>query len=108
MTLRGGLAHHALNLIAAALVLAGLFVCGRGAVLAIGEIGALYQGTADDALAMPEVSEEERSDRLIGHAVSAAWGLAPLAAGSVLFGMSGAIRNRSRAVSLDERGVLRD
>lgn len=106
--LRGGLTHHVLNLIAAVLVFVGLFVCVRGAVLALGEINALYQDASTDALATPAVSEEARSERIFSHAVGALLGIVPLAAGSVLFGISRLTRNRKKAVAFGDPGMSRE
>jgi sulfite exporter TauE/SafE len=101
----GGLAHHLLNFVAAVLILVGLIVCARGAILALGEINELYQNATDDALAIREVDEEERSDRIMGHALGAAWGLIPLTAGSLLLGISRAFRKRNKILSLGDPGV---
>jgi hypothetical protein len=61
---RRGPAISLLRLAAAALILIGLAVCAGGALRAVGEIRAVYEGTADDPLAIPEISEEERGERM--------------------------------------------
>lgn len=106
--LSGGLAYHVLNLIAAVLVIVGLVLCIRGAVLALGELGALYQGAGGDALATPEVSEEDRSARLTEHAFGALWGLVPVGVGATLFAVSRLLHKRKKTQALDGRAIMHD
>ena len=106
--LSGGLAYHVLNLIAAVLVIVGLVLCIRGTVLALGELGALYQGVGGDALATPEISEEDRSGRLTGHAFGALWGLVPVGVGATLFSVSRLLYKRKKSRSLDDRAIMHD
>ena len=105
---RGGLAHHVLNLIAAVLVIVGLVLCIRGAALGLGELGSLYRGVEGDALATPDVSEEERSGRLASYAFGALLGLIPVGVGVTLFAVSRVFYRVKDTQTLDDRAILHD
>lgn len=108
-TLQGGLGYHLVNLAAAALVLAGVFMCVRGAVGGITQIGAVYSGvsgTTREVINGPEVSEEERVKRMGDNVRSMGWGAVPLAVGSLILIANQAIcRRKRKRLAIDQAGL---
>ena len=107
---QGGLRFHIVNLVAAVLVLAGMFICVRGAVGAVSQIGALYSdagGTTEEIINGPEVSEEERAERMGDDVRSMAWGAAPVAVGSLIFAVNHTVtRRRRKRLAIDQPGLM--
>lgn len=94
--LPGTLAYHIVNLVAAVLVLAGLFIAVRGAIGGLQDIGALYESAGDPSLATPEVSEEVRSERMAGGAIGILRGVVCLSIGSAIFSVNHALSRGKR------------
>lgn len=109
--LDGGLGYHLINLVAAALVVAGCVICVRGAIGAVSQIGGLYSGvsgSAEDVVRGPDVSEEERAEKLGDDARSIGFGLVPVAVGSLLFTVNHAAgRRRRKRLALEHPGLMK-
>jgi hypothetical protein len=104
----GGLRHHSLNLVGAVLVLIGLGMSVRGGALALRELGAIYEANTTDPLATPEISEEERGERMLSHAIWALAGLVPVGAGVVVFAVGRGVRRRAKRQAMRDSAVMRD
>ena len=77
------------------LMLIGVLIAGAGALLAVLEIGSLYQTVASDPMAEPEIAEEDRSGRILWRVGGGAIGLPPLVCGFVLW-RTGKARDKAR------------
>ena len=77
-------------------------------MLALREIGAVYDANTADALAEAAVSEDERSERMSGHALGSLIGLASLSVGVLLFSVSFAFKRRERRLELGSRAIMHD
>ncbi len=66
------------------LMIVGIGIIAYGLIGALREINDLYQQATTDALAQPDVAEEDRPDRILRHVGIAAVGVPFLLVGSVL------------------------
>ncbi len=84
------------RLIGTLLILLGIILIAIGLYGALGEIRDLYAQATTDAMAQPDIAEEERPDRILRHVLVGAIGVPPLIAGSVLTTRARVRRLRAR------------